>query len=111
MEVMWRGGSGRQYEYFVYGISPNFDPKQDGNYIFAREDGVGGWAPVYIGQGDLKERTENHHKAYCITAKGATHVHAHLNAEEKSRLAEEQDLLAGHPEAHAPTGCNEKEGG
>jgi hypothetical protein len=33
------------------------------------------------------------------------------NSVEADRLAEEQDLLAGYPQAYAPTGCNEKIGG
>ena len=47
----------------------------------------------------------------CAIDKGASHVHVHTKSIEADRLAEEQDLLEGHPSAYAPVGCNEKEGG
>ena len=84
-----------------------------GNYIYAKVvNNV--WVPVYIGQGDLSVRcTTNHHQTECINSKAATHVHVHSHKtpDEAARLAEERDLLAGHPEAYSPKGCNVKEGG
>lgn len=109
---VWVGASGRSYTYYIYTNPPNFNANQDGNYIYARQDQRGEWIPIYIGQGCLSERCcPAHHKARCIGQKGATHVHAHLNGVEQARLAEEDDLLAAHPEAYEPIGCNEREGG
>jgi len=83
---------------------------QDGNYIFTKTTN-NIWVPIYIGQGDLNDRTNDSTHYGCAVGKGATHVHVHLNPKEEDRIAEEQDLLAGHPDAYAPTGCNEKVGG
>jgi hypothetical protein len=107
----WRGQSGRAYQYWIYPLPATFDASQDGNYIFARPDASGRWAPIYIGQGNLNDRANTHHQASCIRARGATHFHCHLNDAERDRLAEERDLLAGYTQAYQPTGCNERSGG
>jgi hypothetical protein len=107
----WVGISGKSYTYYVHSLPSNFNVNQDGNYIFTKTEN-NKWVPIYIGQGDLGDRiTTNHHKANCILKKGATHVHAHLNARLQDRLAEEQDLLAAYSQAYEPIGCNEKVGG
>lgn len=106
----WTGASGRAYQYSVFELPVQLRPNQEGNYIFAKPSGTR-WIPVYIGQGDLNERANNHHQWECIRRKGATHFHCHLNSREDDRLAEEADLLAGHPEAYQPSGCNERLGG
>jgi len=72
---------------------------------------AGQWVPVYIGQGDLKDRATNHHQARCIQQKGATHFHCHKNDLESNRLAEERDLLGNYTQAYQPIGCNERFGG
>ena len=109
-ETQWQGGSGNPYTFDVY-ILP-WEPKasQNGNYIFANVVG-NVWHAVYVGQGDLRERYDEHMRNGCVTGNGATHYHCHLNRDEQSRLREEDDLLEGHPEAYAPTGCNRKLGG
>lgn len=66
---------------------------------------------MYIGEGDLKERTEYRINEGCVIKKGATHIHAHLNSDNSDRLNEEDDLLKNHPESYTPTGCNERKGG
>jgi hypothetical protein len=38
-------------------------------------------------------------------------VHVHKNGNLQERRSEEQDLLAAHPEAYSPVGCNVKPGG
>jgi hypothetical protein len=82
---------------------------QVGNYIYTKRDAEGAWIPVYIGQGDLSIRAhENHQQIGCINSKGATHIHAHLNAGEADRVAEENDLLTQYSEAYSPNGCNAK---
>ena len=99
--VVWGGRSGQKYTYYVYEIGTNLKAA-GGNYIFAKVVG-GVWVPVYIGQtSDLSTRFDNHHKMPCIRRNGATHIHAHLNALERDRLAEEADLLAGRT-----TSCND----
>lgn len=104
----WRGASGREYMFEVFRLPVDIPSGHDGNYIYAKVNAEGSWVPVYIGQGDLGERSgPGHHKAACIRAKGATHFHCHLNPDELKRLAEERDLLAYHWEAYEPLGCNE----
>lgn len=111
-KCIWIGETGTQYKYFIHLLPVNFDPNQDGNYIFSKKNENGKWVPIYIGEGDLAERVnDNHHQAACIKRKGATHVHEHLNPIEANRLAEEEDLLARYTSAYAPSGCNQKEGG
>jgi len=107
----WSGASGAQYTYYIWELPASFNKDQDGNYIYAKKNAEGKWVPIYIGQGDLKDRTEDHHQAACISRKGATHIHVHLNASEEDRLAEERDLLAHYTNAYQPAGCNEKQGG
>jgi hypothetical protein len=59
--------------------------------------------------GDLTQRAAmERDRASCIEAKGATHVHVHVNFDQKDRLAEEQDLLNNFPQAYAPDGCNKE---
>jgi len=110
--VEWTGASGTKYTYWVYTLPTGLSSGQDGNYIYTKiVSNV--WVPIYIGQGDLGDRTDidKHHQSRCLKNKGATHVHAHKNAREADRKAEESDLLAAHAEAYQPTGCNEQTGG
>lgn len=109
-KATWYGASKKPYEFTVFEISTVFDPNQNGNYIFAKKNSTG-WDAVYIGQGDIKTRTEEHLSDGCVTRKNATHIHAHLNLNEKSRTDEESDLLGYNTEAYIPTGCNKKIGG
>lgn len=109
-EVYWSGASGARYGYWVMVLPYSCNPGQDGNYIFTKVVNKV-WIPIYIGQGDINERVNDQKHYKCAIGKGATHVHVHTKAAEKDRLAEEQDLLAGHPDAFAPNGCNEKKGG
>ena len=96
----WTGTSGKKYVHYVHLIGTSLKAEA-GNYIFAKVVN-GYWSPVYIGQtANLAERFDDHHKAQCIKSNGATHIHAHLNAMERERLAEEADLLASHK-----TSCN-----
>lgn len=108
---IWTGVSGIPYTFYVHDNPTNFDPNQFGNYIYAKiSDGK--WVPIYIGEGELSERCcIQHHKALCIAARGATHVHAHLNENAATRKVEERDLLARYTNAYTPFGCNEKLGG
>jgi hypothetical protein len=92
--INWPGKSGTNYKYWIYPLGASLKA-EGGNYIFAKEVRPGEWSPLYIGQtGDLNERFDNHHKADCIKKNGATHIHAHLNGNDDTRLAEEADLIA-----------------
>src|SRR5215468_8376703 len=103
----WIGASGKSYTYYVYTRHPEINAGQFGNYIYSKLNTEGKWVPVYIGEGDLSVRcTKSHHQIACINAKGATHVHMHLNATEADRWAEESDLLARYTNAYQPNGCN-----
>jgi hypothetical protein len=52
---------------------------------------------VYVGQtGDLSERFEFHHKAYCFRLHKASHICVYLEQNEKARLSIESDLIAGY---------------
>jgi hypothetical protein len=57
--VQWPGTQGRTYPFNVYPILTAFAANQLGNYIFAKLIG-NAWHAVYIGEGDIKERTECH---------------------------------------------------
>lgn len=91
--IQWPGASGKSYTYYIYAIGASLKAEA-GNYIFARAES-NTYVPIYIGETEnLSERFDKHHKKDCIEAEGATHIHAHLNADEQARLAEESDLIA-----------------
>ena len=65
--------------------------------------------PIYIGEGNLTQRAAPDWRGIqCIEAKGATHVHLHVNYDRDDRLAEVKDLLENFSQAQVPDGCNEK---
>ena len=95
------GESGREYRYNIYSIDTTWSDVA-GNYIFAKESKPHTWEPVYIGETEsFKDRLPNHNELPCIRHNGGTHIHAHLNPNGITRLAEEKDLLANHS-----TPCN-----
>ena len=106
----WSGVFGRNYEYVVYTFPSKLKMGQEGNYIFCKLGPGDFWLPIYIGQGDLGVRTQNPDHPVCLRKKLTTHVHAHLNAQERDRLAEQDDLLEAYPQAYLPTGCNQRRG-
>jgi hypothetical protein len=109
-KIYWNGTQGRKYEYQIFHIRTIFKADQLGNYIFAKQV-LGGWEAVYIGEGDLKTRTEDHKINNDVIKKGATHIHVHIANNKTESFAEETDLLLVHTEAYHPTGCNIKKGG
>lgn len=104
----WGGMNGRQYTFYVFSLPFFFSPGQLGNYIYTRRNERGLWVPIYIGEGDLAERSDlnRHHQGSCIRARGATHFHCHLNNSQEYRLSEEADLLERFTNAFEPLGCN-----
>lgn len=89
----WPGLSGKTYSYSIYPIGTRFK-EEGGNYIFCKKNAAGKWESQYIGQAkNLNERLGSHEKEACAKRRGATHIHAHLEANESTRLAEEKDLI------------------
>jgi hypothetical protein len=108
----WTGASGKKYIYEVHARHPKLTPNEPGNYIYAKLDQHKKWLPIYIGQGNLTQRAAIDPRGVeCINAKGATHVHLHVNYDRDDRLAEEKDLLESYPQAYVPDGCNTKQSG
>ena len=101
----WTGRSGRSYTYNVYQMPANPN-SVDGNYVFAKIVN-GRWQPIYFGQGDLRDRYNAAIREGCVTRKGATHWHAHTEANAQTRRNEESDLIAGNSACRPPSGCNE----
>lgn len=94
--IIWRGKSGKQYEYWIYPISKMGHFKAEpGNYMFARLGSDGHYA-VYAGEtADLSERFDDHHKMPCIRRNGATHIHVHASSGNADvRRTEERDIIA-----------------
>ena len=89
-KIIWQGKSGTNYEYWIFQIGVAFEAAA-GNFIFAQETSPHKWKPVYIGQTkNLKDITEN---LPLLNRSDITHIHAHINTDEASRLAEEVDLI------------------
>lgn len=101
----WSGASGKSYTYEVHNLDWVPATDQDGNYVFAKLS-RNTWYAVYVGEGDIQERMAAALDRGCVTRKGATHFHCHLNDNKRSRLDEEGDVLNGNPEAFEPEGCN-----
>jgi hypothetical protein len=103
----WTGASGRKYIYEIRARHPRLTPNEPGNYIYTKLDKHRRWIPIYIGEGNLTQRAAiDPGTVECIDAKGATHVHVHVNYERDDREAEVRDLLENFPQACAPDGCN-----
>jgi len=66
-KVEWTGASGTKYTYWVYELPANLSSGQNGNYIYAKVVDEY-WQPLYMGQGDLRDRTDidNHHQSSCL---------------------------------------------
>lgn len=103
--VTWNGKSGASYKFEVYPKETIFIDV-DGNYIFAQET-LTGWNAVYIGEGNLRTRTQDKEHLTCANRKGFTHFHVHANSNEHDRKYEETDLIAQHTECWIENGgCN-----
>ena len=103
--VDWIGQSGETYRYHVHNFDWRPSSDQNGNYIFAKVV-KGVWNAVYVGQGDLRDRYDDAINEGCVTRKGATHYHVHLNVNEDARRVEETDIINGNLECRWPVGCN-----
>ena len=104
-KIIWTGKSGTQYTFTIYSKDTIFD-EIDGNYIFAKKT-TKVWYAVYIGEGDLKTRTQDEEHLKCAEQKGFTHYHVHVTNNETARKFEETDLIQGNTECLVENGgCN-----
>lgn len=104
-KINWTGKSNRNYLFTIYTKDTVFN-EIDSNYIFAKKTSAG-WNAVYIGEGNLKTRTQDEEHLRCATQKGFTHYHVHVNKNESARKSEETDLIQGNPECLFENGgCN-----
>ncbi|TNE29081.1 MAG: hypothetical protein EP346_07035 [Bacteroidetes bacterium] len=102
--VKWTGASGKTYIFDVFDKLTSFK-EIDGNYIFARLKGLSYWEAVYIGQGDLKARTQDKEHLQCASRNGFTHYHVLVESDVDLRKSIEEDLILNNPE------CLEENGG
>jgi hypothetical protein len=104
-KITWNGHSGTPYEFEIYPKGTTFN-NVDGNYIFAQQTQTG-WNAIYIGEGNLADRTQDKEHLACASRKGFTHYHVHANSNENHRKYEEADLIAEHTECLLKNGgCN-----
>jgi len=109
-KINWTGKSGNDYTFTIYPKETKFK-EIDGNYIFAKQTFTG-WDAIYIGEGDLKSRTQDKEHLECAENKEFTHYHVHVNTNEKRREAEETDLIEGNSEClYENRGCNKTSDG
>ena len=76
-KVDWVGQSGQTYSSYLRKIGASYKDLP-GVYIFVKLE-IEKWSPIYVGETDsLKDRLttnrENHHRYYCVTNHGATHI-------------------------------------
>lgn len=111
----WKGRSGRVYEMEAFSLDTVVKPDICGNYIFGRlytdEKARKYIAPIYIGEGILKDRIEFRINEGRVQKKGCNCFCGMINEDEKSRKEIEDDILAAYPQAYEPVGCNIKIGG
>lgn len=105
--ITFTGESGNEYDFDIYPIDTTW---RDGigavyvvTYRYKKENGKFYHTRIYIGQtDDLKGRLEDHHQIECIQNHDANCVCIHLDADEKSRVKKETDLIRGNS-----TKCND----
>ena len=68
-------------------------------------------APIYIGEGVLKDRIAFRINGGRVQKKGCNCFCALANEDEASRKFIEDDLLAACPQSYEPIGCNIRIGG
>jgi len=92
----WTDSLGNTYTYSVYAAGGTWSDVP-GGYIMAKLNSGNRWVALYIGQADsFKNRSiegQQHDGWKCARARGATHIHARVNNDEKARLLEEKRLI------------------
>ncbi len=95
-KVDWVGQSGQTYSSYLRKIGTTYKDLP-GVYIFVKLE-IEKWSPIYVGETDsLKDRLttnrENHHRYYCVTNHGATHICTMVvEGGEQARLDIETDI-------------------
>lgn len=103
-KIPWIGATGKTYSYDSFKGGTNFT-EYTGNFIFARKT-ERGWDAIFIYEGNIED-VSNSQGLDCIDSKDFTHIHAHLNRNDKDRRYEYEDLLSAHSEAlKVNGGCN-----
>jgi hypothetical protein len=101
-KMSFKGKSGKAYRFKVYPLGTRFR-KLSGVYVIGcRAHGGNGarqLVPIYVGHTeDFSQPFGMHRKAKEFTAQGANCICLQSDADEESRLAKEQDLVANlHP--------------
>ena len=95
-----KGKSGAVYGFDVYPINSNWNSVA-AVYVASKRTvdaaGKGHHTLIYVGvTEDLKGRHSGHHKEDCFTKNGANCLSLHMEEDEDTRLAIEEDLLAAH---------------
>ena len=99
-DVLFKGQSGQSYKFTVYTYDQAFK-RVPAVYAVARRSKThtGGYkdSVIYIGQTSvLPERFVDHDDEACFKQNRANCIWIHLDADFKSRLQKERDLLAAH---------------
>ncbi|HTR26133.1 MAG TPA: GIY-YIG nuclease family protein [Terriglobales bacterium] len=98
--VTLKGKSGQTYDFDVWAINQAFKAVAAVYAVTRRyQSANSGYSHdvIYIGQTeDLSTRFDDHHKADCFTKHKANCICTHLDDDEDSRLAKEQDLIENY---------------
>jgi hypothetical protein len=101
-KAAFKGGSGKAYRFRVFALGTKFR-KLSGVYVIAsrthRQDGGYRHLALYVGHTeDFSQPFDEHRKAAQFMQQGANCICLQKDVSEDSRLAKEQDLVAGlHP--------------
>ena len=94
--ITLQGRSGATYEFQVYPWGTDFKPL-GAVYAVLKLRTDRRYDVIYIGEtGDLSERFDSHHKAWCFDRNGKTHIGVHLESSQSRRRVIEQDLIANY---------------
>ena len=92
--VTLKGASGIRYVFDVYPANSNWGDNIACVYYVSKCDDKGFHTPIYVGEtGDLKTRHGDHHKQKCFENNGYNCISIHRQANEKTRLQIEEDLV------------------
>ena len=94
--VILEGRSSAKYEFHVYPWGTDFKPL-GAVYTVLKLRPDRRYDVIYVGEtGDLSERFDNHHKAWCFDRDRRSHIGVRQDPSERSRLTIEADLVANH---------------
>ena len=88
--------SGNEYEFDLHAIDAEF-PETGGIYVVTANKEGNTHTILYIGRtNNFKTRHQDHHKAECFAANGATHLGIFLEENELKRIFAEFDLQSNY---------------